>query len=72
MLHASRIVQPLIKRSGTKTLATLGTPRVDDRTATAGLHARTKTVSARTLQITGLESALHEISNKARQKGAEW
>jgi hypothetical protein len=71
MLHASRIVQPLIKRSRTEQLATLGTTGVDDRTTTAGLHAGTKAVSARTLQITGLESALHEISNKARQKGAE-
>jgi hypothetical protein len=39
-------------------LAALGAASVDDRAATAGLHARAETVRASVFEIAGLESAL--------------
>jgi len=47
-------------QSDSQALAALGTARVDDRAAAAGLHANQKAVGAGTTRLGGLVSAFHD------------
>ena len=50
-----------LAKSACQTCATLGTAGIDHLAASAGSHARTKTVSANTLQIAWLKCTFHDL-----------